>query len=81
MKRKTTAPALSPLEILQAKSASAVSIIRNTIAQLKDTNAAIETEHSNNVETIAKLNETNSALDTLKSDNLKVIANFEKLLS
>ena len=78
---KRTTPTKSPLEILQAKSANAVSIIRNTIAQLKETNTAIDTEHSNNVEAIAKLNETNEALDTLKSDNLKVISNFEKLLS
>lgn len=79
--KRTNAPKQTPLEILQAKSANAVSLIRNTIAQLKDTNSAIDTEHATNVEAIAKLNETNEALDTLKADNLKVITNFEKLLS
>ena len=74
-------PTVTPLESLQNRSASAVSIIRSTIDQLKATNEAIDQEHANNDSAIVKLNTTNSALETLKADNAKVIANFENLLS
>lgn len=77
--RKT--PTTTPLENLQAQSASAVSLIRSTIDQLKATNDAIDVEHANNDSAIVKLNSTNTALETLKADNTKVIANFESLLS
>lgn len=69
------------LETLQARSASAVSIIRSTIDQLKATNEAIDAEHAANDNRITALNTTNSSLETLKADNAKVIANFENLLS
>lgn len=69
------------LETLQARSASAVSLIRTTIDQLKATNEAIDAEHAANDNRIAALNTTNSSLETLKADNAKVIANFENLLS
>lgn len=69
------------LETLQAQSASAVSLIRSTIDQLKATNDAIDAEHTANDSRIAALNTTNSSLETLKADNAKVIANFENLLS
>lgn len=72
---------ISALELLQARSANAVSIIRNTINELKGANEAIEAEHQKNVEQIAHLTETNTSLDTLKGDNSKIIANFENLLS
>lgn len=79
LKKKT--PTITPLESLQNRSASAVSVIRSTIDQLKATNEAIDQEHANNDSAIVKLNVTNSALETLKADNAKVIANFENLLS
>ena len=69
------------LETLQARSASAVSIIRSTIDQLKATKEAIDAEHAANDSRITALNTTNSSLETLKADNAKVIANFENLLS
>ena len=69
------------LEILQTRSASAVSIIRSTIDQLKTTNEAIDAEHAANDSKIVALSATNTSLDTLKHDNEKVIANFENLLS
>ena len=72
---------ISALELLQARSANAVSIIRNTIDELKGANEAIEAEHQKNVEQIAHLTETNTSLDTLKGDISKIIANFENLLS
>lgn len=79
LKKKT--PTITPLESLQNRSASAVSVIRSTIDQLKATNKAIDQEHANNDSAFVKLNATNSALETLKADNAKVIANFENLLS
>lgn len=78
---KKNVPTVTPLESLQNRSASAVSLIRSTIDQLKATNDAIDQEHANNDSAIVKLNTTNEALETLKSDNAKVIANFESLLS
>ena len=69
------------LETLQTRSASAVSIIRSTIDQLKATNEAIDAKHAANDSRITALNTTNSSLETLKADNAKVIANFENLLS
>ena len=81
MFKKTTVTTPSVLETLQAESQSAVSVLLDTIAQLKATNSAIEVEHANNESRIVKLNETNSALDALKGNNAKIIANFEKLLS
>lgn len=78
---KKNVPTITPLESLQNRSASAVSLIRSTIDQLKATNDAIDQEHANNDSAIVKLNTTNAALETLKSDNAKVIANFESLLS
>lgn len=72
---------IAPLELLQARSAKAVSIIRNTINELKSANEAIEAEHQKNMEQIAHLTETNASLDTLKGDNSKIITNFENLLS
>lgn len=69
------------LEILQNRSASAVSLIRTTIAQLRETNDAIDAEHASNDAAIAALSATNTSLDALKADNAKVIANFESLLS
>lgn len=78
---KKNVPTITPLESLQNRSASAVSLIRSTIDQLKATNDAIDQEHANNDSAIVKLNTTNEALETLKSDNAKVIANFESLLS
>lgn len=74
-------PTVTPLESLQNRSASAVSVIRSTIDQLKATNEAIDQEHANNDSAIVQLNTTNTALETLKADNAKVIANFENLLS
>jgi hypothetical protein len=77
--KKTTQ--LTPLESLQQRSANAVSLIRSTIASLRDTNEAIDKEHASNVSKISTLTATNTSLDVLKADNEKVIANFEKLLS
>ena len=74
-------PKKTQLEMLQAKSANAVSLIRSTIDQLKATNEAIDAEHTANDSRIAALNTTNSSLETLKADNAKVSANFENLLS
>ena len=74
-------PKKTQLEMLQAKSANAVSLIRSTIDQLKATNEAIDAEHTANDSRIAALNTTNFSLETLKADNAKVIANFENLLS
>lgn len=72
---------LSRLEMLQQKSTNAVSLIRSTIASLRETNEAIDDEHIRNENRIAALAQTNSSLDVLRADNEKVIANFEKLLS
>ena len=72
---------VSRLEALQSQSASAVSLIRSTIDQLKATNEAIDQEHVSNDSKIVALSATNTSLDTLKYDNEKVIANFENLLS
>ena len=79
-KKKETVT-VTPLELLQARSANAVSIIRNTINELKDANEAIDAEHKKNDEQIACLTDTNTSLDILKNDNSKVITNFENLLS
>lgn len=78
---KKNVPTITPLESLQNRSASAVSLIRSTVEQLRATNEAIDAEHANNDSAIAQLTETNSSLDTLKADNIKIIANFENLLS
>jgi hypothetical protein len=72
---------ITRLEALQNQSASAVSLIRSTIDQLKATNEAIDAEHASNDSKIVALSATNTSLDTLKHDNEKVIANFENLLS
>lgn len=80
-KFKSTQTTMTPLESLQARSASAVSLIRSTIAQLRATNEAIDAEHVSNDNKIVELTATNASLDTLKNDNLKVITNFENLLS
>lgn len=45
-KKNVTAP--TPLEVLQQRSANAVSLIRTTIDQLKETNNAIAVERANN---------------------------------
>ena len=74
-------PTVTRLEALQNQSASAVSLIRSTIDQLKATNEAIDAEHASNDSKIVALSTTNTSLDTLKHDNEKVIANFENLLS
>lgn len=74
-------PAVTRLEALQNQSASAVSLIRSTINQLKATNEAIDAEHASNDSKIVALSETNASLDILKHDNEKVIVNFENLLS
>lgn len=79
-KKKETVT-ITPLELLQARSANAVSIIRNTINELKGANEAIDAEHKKNDEQIAYLTDTNASLDTLKGDNAKIITNFENLLS
>ena len=79
-KKKETVTVTS-LELLQARSANAVSIIRNTINELKGANEAIDAEHKKNDEQIAYLTDTNTSLDILKGDNSKVITNFENLLS
>lgn len=79
--KKTATANPTVLETLQIESQNAVSVLLDTIAQLKATNSAIEVEHANNESRIVKLNEINSALDTLKGNNTKIIANFEKLLS
>ena len=78
-KKNVTAP--TPLEVLQQRSANAVSLIRTTIDQLKETNNAITVERANNDAMIAALSATNASLDGLKGDNEKIIANFEGLLS
>lgn len=78
-KKNVTAP--TPLEVLQQRSANAVSLIRTTIDQLKETNNAIAVERANNDAMIAALSATNESLDGLKGDNEKIIANFEGLLS
>ena len=72
---------VTPLELLQAKSENAVSLIRNTINKLKATNEAIAAEHEANDIKIANLQTTNESLDVLKADNTKIITNFENLLS
>jgi FtsZ-binding cell division protein ZapB len=72
---------VSRLEALQNQSASAISLIRSTIDQLKATNEAIDQEHASNDSKIVALSATNTSLDALKHDNEKVIANFENLLS
>lgn len=74
-------PTVTRLEALQNQSASAVSLIRSTIDQLKATNEAIDAEHASNDNKIVALSATNTSLDTLKYENEKVIANFENLLS
>ena len=79
-KKKETVT-VTPLELLQARSANAVNIIRNTINELKGANEAIDAEHKKNDEQIAYLTDTNASLDTLKGDNAKIITNFENLLS
>lgn len=79
--KKTVTPNPTVLETLQVESQNAVSVLLDTIAQLKATNSAIEVEYANNESRIVKLNETNSALDALKGNNAKIISNFEKLLS
>ena len=79
-KKKSTV-VVTPLELLQARSTAAVSIIRNTINELKSANEAIDAEHTHNEEQIAALTVTNTALDTLRGDNSKIITNFENLLS
>ena len=71
----------TPLERLQTRSANAVSIIRNTINELRGANETIDVEHQKNDEQIAYLIDTNASLDTLKGDNSKIITNFENLLS
>lgn len=78
-KKNVTAP--TPLEVLQQRSANAVSLIRTTIDQLRETNNAIAAERANNDAMIAALSATNESLDGLKGDNEKIIANFEGLLS
>lgn len=78
-KKNVTAP--TPLEVLQQRSANAVSLIRTTIDQLKETNNAIAAERASNEAMIAALTETNVSLDGLKGENDKIIANFEGLLS
>lgn len=78
-KKNVTAP--TPLEVLQQRSTNAVSLIRTTIDQLKETNNAIAVERANNDAMIAALSATNASLDGLKGDNEKIIANFEGLLS
>ena len=78
-KKNVTAP--TPLEVLQQRSTNAVSLIRTTIGQLKETNNAIAVERANNDAMIAALSATNASLDGLKGDNEKIIANFEGLLS
>lgn len=80
-KKQATPVEVTPLELLQARSANAVSIIRNTINELKGANEAIDTEHATNVTKIADLTATNESLDTLKADNSKIITNFENLLA
>ena len=72
---------VTPLELLQAKSENAVSLIRNTINKLKATNEAIAAEHEANDVKIANLQTINESLDVLKADNTKIITNFENLLS
>ena len=79
-KKKETVT-VTPLELLQARSANAVRIIRNTINELKGANEVIDAEHQKNDEQIAYLTDTNTSLDTLKGDNSKIITNFENLLS
>lgn len=78
---KKKSPMPTPLEVLQQRSANAVSLIRTTIDQLRETNNAIATEHANNDAMISVLSATNASLDGLKSENEKIIANFEGLLS
>lgn len=78
-KKNVTAP--TPLEVLQQRSANAVSLIRTTIDQLKETNNAIAAERASNEAMIAALSATNVSLDGLKGENDKIIANFEGLLS
>ena len=78
-KKNVTAP--TPLEVLQQRSANAVSLIRTTIDQLKETNNAIAAERASNEAVIAALSATNVSLDGLKGENEKIIANFEGLLS
>ena len=53
---------VTPLELLQAKSENAVSLIRNTINKLKATNEAIAAEHEANDVKIANLQTTNEAI-------------------
>lgn len=74
-------PVKTRLEILQERSANAVNVICNTVAQLRTTNDAIVSEHSKNVSRMAKLAQTNESLELLKSDNDRIIAQFENLIS
>lgn len=78
---KKDSTVLTPLEVLQQRSANAVSLIRTTIEQLRETNNAIAAERASNEAMIAALSATNVSLDGLKGENEKIIANFEGLLS
>lgn len=71
----------SVLDTLSERSNNAISLITNTIKDLKDANEAIDVEHDANVSRIEELRATNNALDNLKNSNDKIITNFETLLS
>ena len=71
----------SVLDTLSERSNNAISLITNTINELKDANKAIDVEHDANVSRIEELRATNNALDNLKNSNNKIITNFETLLS
>ena len=71
----------STLELLQERSANAVSLIRSTINELKTANDDIVNAKASNLAQIAVLQSTNTSLDALQHDNERVISNFEALLN
>ncbi len=80
---KKTATAVaqkSTLEILQERSSSAVSAIRNIIASLKSCDTEIDAAQESNRQKIADLTAENKLYDSMKADNERVISNFENLL-
>ncbi len=79
-KTATAAAQKSTLEILQERSSSAVSAIRNIIASLKSCDTEIDAAQESNRQKIADLTAENKLYDSMKADNERVISNFENLL-
>lgn len=73
-KTKTT------IEILQEKSANAISSITTWIDSLKAINENIVAEYESNKKQIDTLNENCSILESLKKSNERIIENCENLI-